>query len=296
MLVFILPEFQSWLYGKVAKYLLDLLIASKIPCGFIDDCSQLKSSDTLVIFYDYLVQKMEKEPAKHSHVQQFILVEIEPQINMDQWYRKEFLEKRCRCIVTFTKREGDWLKQNYKIPTFIIYQGYSELEDTFRNQGNTAPQYHCDILMPGCDNTPDRIQIVKELRSAGLVVDTLFLIGEKLDQAIRTSKICAYYPASQQHQHYPTQRINWCLNKGACVVAVKSCDEELEKYYAPLLISCDRSSFVSKCKEVIQSGQWIEFQKQSYLKYKAEYNAVQNFERSGWRQWLFVNLFSNTVA
>ncbi len=284
VLGFLQNEMSSFLYGKIAYYLCDQFSKLGIPFHCVQDCSHLMDSDILVIFYDYLVNHMEKDPEYHNkYVKKFILVEIEPQINMDQWYRKAFLENKCLSIITFNKKEGEWLKQNYKIPTFIVYHGYSEREDAVKGSKLYEEEY--DVLMPGCENSEGRRRVIASLREAGLTVNTKFLINEELEKAIKKSKIYAYYPASHEHGHFATQRILFSINKGACIVAVKSFDEELEKYYNPLLITCDRHNFVVKCKEVVQTGQWKEMKQFAYTKFK-EYDAFQNFKDSGLFEYL----------
>ena len=117
-----------------------------------------------------------------------------------------------------------------------------------------------DVVMPGGENTDDRIRAVQKLRDAGLTVDTSLAFGANLDIVLGRARVHAYYPATKRHRHYATQRILLGINKCTQTVAVRSDDEQSEWLYGGLYETCahDEESFVRACLNAAARNNWRE--------------------------------------
>jgi len=134
-----------------------------------------------------------------------------------------------------------------------------------------------DVAMPGCTNSKDRVRTVDEIRKMGLVVHDGTTYGPDLDRLLATTRIFVYCPWGPHHRHFATQRLLWAIAAGACVVGVRSDDQEMEALYGRLYVSVDTmQDLAPKCRALIDSGEWISLGRQARARFRAsDFDAVR---------------------
>jgi hypothetical protein len=265
-------------YGRMAKYMYRFMDRSGFDCKIIT--SYINVTDEIpMIFFDQVYAIADQWDLLTSvWKEKFILIESEPIFNLTNWMPWDMVQNHCRLIVTLNCANVEWFRRRTDIPVCLLKQGYIPEEDLSDVFSDIEKVY--DIVMPGCTNSPDRIAIIRALNCAGMTVNYDQVNGYDLDIALACARIFVYYPASEKHYHYPTQRILWALNKGACVVAVESTDKEMEDIYGPLYVRCAKEDVVETCKKLLEDDTWEQQAQRSLREYKQKLDGYRLFQES----------------
>lgn len=293
-LVFCPEDFHLKCYGKLIKYFHSVIAHFKIPSrmsSFTQYSQDIQTDNSLILVLSYcalprlLCTNAEtREIRKDSKI---ILLVAEPNVNIQKdlvddvkWFK--WIKSNALMIITLMKPQLRWLKSVFELSCHSFYVGYIEHEDLNSRDIGENVQKICDVVLPGFENDgQQRTELVALLRKSKLTVNARPLYEKDLDQAIRDSKIYAYYPQSVNHHTFPGQRILWALNKGIAVVSTLSSDNEAEEFYKGLYVTCQTAEeLVRKCFELAATTEWEKLANKSYKRYKTEFHAFKIFPNS----------------
>jgi hypothetical protein len=241
----IIPDVKDG-YCRIMKHLRDCLDYSV-------------TSDVTLVAFSMATSKFMKDNTTKT----VVLVTIEPELN---W--KNLAGFSFAAAITLHACHATKLSRFLGCPVHLFFQGYSAYEHNLMLQTH-AVDATIDVLFPNGENSLDRKQACLDLRSAGLIVDSGQAWGEMLDVAIAKSKIVVYVPYSDKYRTFHGQRTLWAVNKGACVVSVKSDDVVLETLYNGCYITVPHvASLVQTCVSLCKSGEWAPVAAVANLRYK----------------------------
>lgn len=266
-------------YGRLAKYIHRLFNKCYLPCMETTDYTKI-TTEIPVIFFDHFLWQLLPlwSTLTKTWQNKFVLIESEPHFNLTKWIPWQIIHEKCNLIITLNKANILYFQHRTKVPVVFLQQGYLPEEDNSKLYEHISKIN--DVAMPGCANSADRLNLISQLQNAGLTVSYHLANGYDLDLMLASAKIFVYFPASNLHFHYATQRIFWALNKGSCVVAVESEDKETERLYDGLYRKCTRDSLIPLCKELIESGKWNDEAKKSLNIFKNNFNYYNLFINS----------------
>jgi len=267
-------------YGMYSRYLRWLFSRVGIPwhdapdAGGASGFASMRDTDVPVLCFDVFANGVFADtPVDAWKPRRFVMFESEPHHNLDLCTsapcRRRFIQTRVCAVITLNAGNLAWWRGRFPdIPVAFLPQGYcpvltSAMADAAHDGDDDADAackrsrgMFADVCMPGQTNSPSRVHGIERLRAAGLRVDDAHAEGIALDYTLHRAKVFVYLPiAAASHRHFATQRVLIALNKGACVVGVRSDDTETERIYDGMYTACaDLDEVVATCVALVRSG------------------------------------------